>query len=104
MAGLRVPGMGRWVAVFIALAFAGFGGLAARGDLRIASTERVQGDRARARELILLELVDVERAKDKGHIGPTAYERAHRALVDALARIGIPDEKKPTKKRKAVRS
>ena len=104
MAGLRVPGMGRWVAVFIALGFAGFGGLAARGDLRIASTERVQGDRARARELILLELVDVERAKDKGQIGPNAYERAHRSLVDALARIGIPDEKKPTKKRKAVRS
>jgi hypothetical protein len=104
MAGLRVPGVGRWVAVFIALAFAGFGGLAARGDLRIASTERVQGDRARARELILRELVDVEHAKDKGDIGPNAYERAHRSLVDALARIGIPDEKKPTKKRKALRS
>jgi hypothetical protein len=104
MTGLRVPGMGRWVAVFIALGFAGFGGLAARGDLRIASAERVQGDRARARELIMRELVDVERAKDKGDIGPNAYERAHRSLVDALARIGIPDEKKPTKKRKAVGS
>jgi hypothetical protein len=104
LTGLRVPGLGRWVAVAIAFVFACFGGLAARGDLRIASVERVQGDRARARELILRELVAVELAKTSGGIGPNAYERAHRSLVDALARIGIPEEKKPTKKKKVARS
>jgi hypothetical protein len=97
LSGLHVPGPGRWVAVCIALVFAGFGVLAASGELRIASTERVQGDRGRARELILRELVLVERAKAAGDIGPNAYERAHRALLDALARIGVPEEKKRKK-------
>lgn len=99
LAGLRVPGPGRWVAVFIALGFAGLGVLAARGDLRIASTERVQSDRVRARELILSELVAVERAKESGALGPNAYERTHRALLDALARIGIPEAKRRPKRR-----
>lgn len=103
LTGLRVPSAGRWVAVAIALLFAGVGGLAARGDIHIASAEKVQGDRARARELILGELVLVERAKASGELGPNAYERAHRALLDALARIGVPDEKKPSKKRKTAR-
>jgi hypothetical protein len=104
LGGLRVPGPGRWVAVAIALLFAGFGGLAARGDITIASTEKVQGDRARARDLILKELVLVERAKSSGELGPNAYDRAHRALLDALARIGVPDEKKQVKKRKVARA
>jgi hypothetical protein len=104
LTGLRVPSSGRWVAVVIALVFAGLGGLAARGDIHIASAEKVQGDRARARELILQELVLVERAKRSGEIGPNAYERAHRTLLDALARIGVPDEKKSTKRRKLARS
>ena len=104
LTGLRVPSSGRWVAVVIALVFAAVGGLAARGDIHIASAEKVQGDRARARELILEELVLVERAKTSGQIGPNAYERAHRTLLDALARIGVPEEKKSTKKRKVARS
>lgn len=104
LTGLRVPGMGRWIAVFIALGFGALGGLAARGDLSLASTEKVQGDRERARELILRELVAIERAKTDGKLGPNAYERAHRALVDALARIGIPEEKKASKKRKLART
>jgi hypothetical protein len=104
LSGLRVPGPGRWVAVIIAFIFAGLGGLAARGDFHIASAEKVQGDRARARDLILRELVLVEHAKTSGELGPNAYERAHRTLLDALARIGVPDEKKHTKKRKVARA
>ncbi len=104
LTGLRVPGPGRWVAVFIALAFAGLGVFAARGDLSLASSEKVEGDRERARELILQELVAIERAKAAGKLGPNAYERAHRALVDALTRIGIPEEKKPAKKRKLAKA
>jgi hypothetical protein len=86
------------------LIFAGLGGLAARGDIHIASAEKVQGDRARARELILRELVLVEHAKSSGKLGPNAYERAHRTLLDALARIGVPDETKHAKKRKVART
>jgi hypothetical protein len=104
LTGLRVPGIGRLVAVAIALAFACLGGLAANGKLDLASAEKVQGDRERARELILSELVSMERAKASGALGPNAYDRAHRALIDALARIGIPDEQKPMKKRKAART
>lgn len=104
LTGLRVPSSGRWVAVVIALVFAALGGLAARGDIHVASAEKVQSDRARARELILHELVLVERARGSGDIGPNAYERAHRTLLDALARIGVPEEKKTTKKRKVARS
>jgi hypothetical protein len=103
LTGLRVPSSGRWVAVVIALVFAALGGLAARGDIHIASAEKVQSDRVRARELILQELLLVERAKVSGDLGPNAYERAHRTLLDALARIGIPEEKKSTKKRKVAR-
>jgi hypothetical protein len=104
LTGLRVPSAGRWVAVVIALVFAAFGGLAARGDIHIASAEKVQSDRARARDLILTELLLVERAKTSGEIGPNAYERAHRTLLDALARIGVPEEKKSPKKRKVSRA
>jgi hypothetical protein len=104
LTGLRVPSSGRWVAVMIALVFAVLGGFAARGDIHIASAEKVQGDRVRARELILQELLLVERAKTSGSLGPNAYERAHRTLLDALARIGVPEEKKATKKRKVARS
>ncbi|HVR20053.1 MAG TPA: hypothetical protein VMS65_10165, partial [Polyangiaceae bacterium] len=87
----------------VAFLFAGLGGLAARGDFHLASAEKVQSDRVRARELILRELVLVERAKDAGQLGPNAYDRAHRALLDALARIGVPDEKKLAKKRKTAK-
>ncbi|HEX6275199.1 MAG TPA: carboxypeptidase-like regulatory domain-containing protein [Polyangiaceae bacterium] len=104
LTGLRVPSAGRWVAVGIAFVFAALGGLAARGDLHVASAERVQSDRVRARELILRELLLVEHAKNAGKLGPNAYERAHRALVDALARIGVPDEKKPERKRKTAKA
>jgi hypothetical protein len=104
LTGLRVPSAGRWVAVAIALVFAGLGGLAAKGDLHLASVEKVQSDRARARELIVQELVLVERAKEAGELGPNAYDRAHRALLDALARIGIPEEKKAPKKRRAAKA
>jgi hypothetical protein len=104
LTGLRVPGIGRLVAVAIAFALACLGGLAANGMLDLASAEKVQGDRDRARELILSELVSMERAKASGALGPNAYERAHRALVDALARIGIPDEKKLAKKKKVAKT
>lgn len=98
LTGLPVPGPGRWIASGIALAFALLGWAAATGKLRLVSQERAQGDRARARDLLIAELVSVTRARERNEIGPNAYDRTHRLLVDALARIGLPSEPKRTKK------
>jgi hypothetical protein len=98
LTGLPAPDEGRWVAAIIALVFAGFGGLAAAGRLKLVSTERLENDQARARELLFAELVALSKAKKDGEIGPNAHERAHRQLVDALARIGLPREKKKKKR------
>lgn len=90
LTGLPVPGPGRWIAIFIALAFGGVGGAAAAGKWRFVSNERIQTDKARARELLLDELVALTRAKERGEVGPQTYERTQRSLMDALARIGMP--------------
>jgi hypothetical protein len=100
LTGLPVPGSGRWVAAGIAFVFALCGGAAASGKLRVVSTTRAEGDKARARELLLSELVSLEHAKRREQIGPTAYERTRRALADALARIGLPSEARRPKRAK----
>lgn len=94
LTGLPVPDEGRWVAVMIALVFMAGGGLAAAGRLKLVSTERLEGDQARARDLLFAELVTLDKARKNGELGPKAHDRAHRLLVDALARIGLPREKK----------
>jgi hypothetical protein len=101
LSGLPVPGPGRWIAIAIALVFVGAGAAAAAGKWRLVSTERVQSDRARACDLLLDELVAVNRARDRGEIGPQTHERTQRSLMDALARIGIPGEPRARKLRKA---
>ncbi|HTQ03363.1 MAG TPA: hypothetical protein VMI54_05885 [Polyangiaceae bacterium] len=103
LTGLPVPGPGRWIAILIALAFGGAGWAAAAGKWRFVSTERIQTDKARARELLLDELVALTRAKERGEVGPQTYERTHRALMDALARIGMPEPKPRKASRKPQR-
>jgi hypothetical protein len=98
LTGLPVPDEGRWVAVMIALGFMSLGGLAAAGKLKLVSSERLEGDQARARDLLFEELVTLDKARKAGEIGPNAHERAHRLLVDALARIGLPRERKKKKR------
>jgi hypothetical protein len=102
LTGLPVPDEGRWVAVMIALGFMSLGGLATLGKLKLVSTERLENDHARARDLLFDELVALDKARKKGEIGPNAYERAHRLLVDALARIGLPRERKKKKRPRTV--
>ncbi len=88
LSGIPTPGPGRWVAVLIAaaLALAGFGVL--RGRLGAGSqTELFARDAARAKQVLLDELVDLTRARRDDRIGPTTYESARRVLVEALARI-----------------
>ncbi len=90
LAGLPVPGNGRWIAVLIAAGFALLGLATTRGWLRLdASNEHKQGrDIAVARELLLTELVEVERLRQAGSLGPRAYGEARRTLLDALTRLG----------------
>jgi len=90
LSGLPVPGPGRWIAAVIAalLAASGFG--AARGYLSFDAPGKLKRDEelVAARELILKELVLVERARQAGDLGPRAHSDARKSLVDALARLG----------------
>jgi hypothetical protein len=87
--GIPVPGNGRWVALAIAAALAAIGLASAWGYMRLDPDDRRQvQDLASARELLLRELVDVERARRKGQLGPRAHAEAQRTLLDALARLG----------------
>jgi hypothetical protein len=48
---------------------------------------RKDGDRVAARNVLLDELVRLERAKEAGSVGPETYARTKRLLIDALARL-----------------
>jgi hypothetical protein len=86
--GLPVPGPGRWYAILIAAALAAVGLLVARDLMQIDDNNNPAYDRQQARELLLKELVDVERAQQAGDLGPRAYSEAKKTLLDALARLG----------------
>ena len=84
------PGPGRWIAALLAalLAASGFG--AAWGYLSFDAPGKTKRDEevVVARELLLEELVVVERARREGDLGPRAHSDARKALLDALARLG----------------
>jgi len=90
LSGLPVPGAGRWYAALVAAGLAGLGFAAARGKLRLDSEgeDKQSRDVANAREILLNELVEVERARQSGDLGPRAYGDARRTLLDALTRLG----------------
>jgi hypothetical protein len=87
LSNLPVPSKGRWYAVFTALGFALFGlALAAKAAAREAPA--VTRDEAKeAENLVLAELVSLERLRREDRIGPKTYERTRRELLDALARL-----------------
>lgn len=88
LAGIPTPGEGRWIAVLLATLLAGLGVAAFRGKLGDESQQGLQErDAERARRVLLDELVDLERARHEQRVGPSTYESARRALVEALARI-----------------
>lgn len=88
LSGIPTPGSGRWIAVFIATVVAGLGVAAFRGKLGSETQADLQDrDAERARRVLLDELVELERARRDGRVGPSTYESARRALVEALARI-----------------
>jgi len=90
LAGVPTPPAGRWYAVVIAFAF----GLVGMGiALGRSQNERkraagvAQRDLEQSRELLLDELVALERAKRRKQIGPRTYQRTRRTLLDALAHL-----------------
>ena len=85
---LPVPSPGRWYAVGIALALAGFGlfQMVRRNPSparKLARSEEAQ----EAEDLVLAELVQLERLRKNERIGPRTYEETRVELIDALARL-----------------
>lgn len=96
LAGLPTRGNAPWLAVLLAAGTAASGLYAAsqsqpgRGRRR-----KLSGDMKKAREVLLNELVALERARAAGKVGPQSYEQTRRALVTALARIVQPGTPPP---------
>jgi hypothetical protein len=88
LSGIPTPGSGRWIAAFIAAGLALLGFAAFRGKLaQETQVELQERDADRAQRVLLEELVELTRAKQADRIGPSTFESARRALVEALARI-----------------
>jgi hypothetical protein len=91
LSGIPTPGPGRWFALAIALCLGVGGGFAANGAFDNASSGKdLAADKKRARELLLRELVALEAARRAERIGPRSYEQSRSALIDAIARLGLP--------------
>jgi hypothetical protein len=88
LSGIPTPGVGRWVAAAIAALLAGLGVAAFRGRLGAETQADLQErDAERARRVLLDEVVDLTRARREQRVGPSTYDSARRALVEALSRI-----------------
>ena len=80
---LPSPGPGRLVATLLAACGVGVGLVF---SARKGQRPRVVGGPKVARNALLEELAELERARAAGDVGPRSYERARRELLDALAR------------------
>lgn len=88
LSGIPTPGPGRWIAALIGAALAALGGAAYAGRLGKQTQASLRDrDAERAKDVLLDELVDLTRARREDRIGPSTFESARRALVDALSRI-----------------
>jgi hypothetical protein len=92
LAGLPTPGPSRWIAVALAVAFAA-GGIGSARSAHVARTARTRpralsaDDVAGAREALLDEIIELERARRAERVGPRTYETVRRTLFEALARL-----------------
>ncbi len=88
LSGIPTPGWGRWVAALIAGGLAVLGLAAFRGKVGSETQDELhERDAARAKRVLLDEVVDLTRARQERRVGPSTYESARRTLVDALARV-----------------
>jgi len=99
LSGIPTPGPGRWLALAIAGCMAIGGVFAARGAFDdAAGNSDVAADKKRARELLLRELLALETARREERIGPRSYQQSRVALIDAIARLGLPAQGLPKRK------
>lgn len=99
LSGIPTPGPGRWFALAIAGCMALGGVFAARGAFDAsAGTRDLIADKKRARELLLRELEALEGARREERIGPRSYQQSRVALIDAIARLGLPAPTGPKRK------
>jgi hypothetical protein len=89
LSGLPTPGPGRWISVALA-ALLGVVGLVAARKSPEEPKRLANEDAARARELLIRELVTLERARAAKQIGPATYDSTRRQLLAALARLQAP--------------
>ncbi|HYP98356.1 MAG TPA: hypothetical protein VER96_06765 [Polyangiaceae bacterium] len=103
ISGIPTAGPGRWFALAIAGCMAIGGVFAARGAFETGSgTSGTIADKKRARELLLGELEALEVARREERIGPRSYQQSRVALIDAIARLGLPPSAVPRKKGKIM--
>jgi hypothetical protein len=86
LTGIPTPSPGRWYALLLAGALAAAGVYVSTRDSDAKRGPAIK-DVLDAREVLLAELVALERARKNERIGPRTYEKARNALVSALARI-----------------
>ncbi|WP_218920222.1 hypothetical protein [Chondromyces crocatus] len=89
LTGLPTPPFGRWIAIGLA-AVAVLGALGVflrKEDGPAALDPRTRQDLLDARDALLNEFVELERARNREDIGPKAYSRVRSALLEALTRI-----------------
>ncbi len=88
LTGLPTAGPWRWLAVLLSLGavVAGFVYVAQRRE-QGGPDEETRRDLVEAREALLGEIVELERAHRAGEIGPKTYHRLRDALLDALERL-----------------
>ncbi len=89
LAGLPTRGFAPWLAAALAAvaSLTGAGYLLRRRRDPGPLAKDAKDDLIEAREAMLAEIVNLERAYREGEIGPRAYGRIRQAMVDALARI-----------------
>lgn len=103
LSGIPTAGPGRWFALAIAGCMALGGVFAARGAFDgPGGTGTPLADKKRARELLLRELEALEVARREERIGPRSYQQSRVALIDAIARLGLPPSAAPRKKSKIM--
>lgn len=87
LTGLPVPGSGRWLAVALAAVAILVGVSYVRSSAGGAIDDDALDELVEAREALLGEIVQLERLKRDGEVGPRTYSRLRAALLDSLARI-----------------
>ncbi len=104
LSGLPTPGPGRWVAAVLSVGalFACAYYVQERRSHK-GPDEETRGDLLDAREALLGEIVELERAHRAGDIGDKSYTRLRNALLDALERLTTKITEATAKKRRSSR-